>query len=76
MDIEAIGKVCKQCGNEVLLEIVPKFKEGLCGIAAGDRLQVLYWMHELPADDRKVLKVHPRGNRSRPLKGVFGLRSP
>ena len=76
MDIEPIGNVGKQSGNESVLEIDPVYEDGLHGIAAGDRLQILYWMHELQNEDRKLLKAHPQGDRSRPLKGVFGLRSP
>ena len=76
MNIEAIGKVRMISSNESALEIDPAFKDGLHGIALGDRLQVLYWMHELDTDARKVLKVHPRGDETRPLKGVFGVRSP
>ena len=76
MNIESIGKVIKRSAEESVLEIDPVHKEGLCGIAAADLLQVLYWMHELRETDRRILKVHPQGDRSRPLKGVFGLRSP
>jgi len=76
MDIEAIGKVRTLGPKESALEIDPAFEDGLHGISAGDRLQVLYWMHELDADARKILKVHPRGDATRPLKGVFGVRSP
>jgi tRNA-Thr(GGU) m(6)t(6)A37 methyltransferase TsaA len=34
---------------------------------------VLTWFH---LADRDVLRVHPRGDRSRPPTGVFGTRSP
>ena len=76
MDIEAIGRVRTIAPKESALEIAPAFLDGLHGISAGDRLLVLYWMHELDADARKILKVHPRGDATRPLKGVFGVRSP
>ena len=76
MDIEAIGKVRTLGPKESALEIAPAFEDGLHGISAGDRLLVLYWMHQLDTDARKVLKVHPRGDATRPLKGVFGVRSP
>jgi tRNA-Thr(GGU) m(6)t(6)A37 methyltransferase TsaA len=55
------------------LEIFPAFEAGLEGIAAGDRLVVLTWLHQAR---RGVLKVHPRGERDRPLAGVFATRSP
>jgi tRNA-Thr(GGU) m(6)t(6)A37 methyltransferase TsaA len=45
---------------------------GLDGIATGDEIIVLCWLHEA---DRSVLTVHPRGDRSRPEQGVFNTRS-
>lgn len=46
---------------------------GLEGIAAGDEMIVLTWLHQA---DRDVLKVHPRSDPERPLTGVFATRSP
>jgi len=76
MKIEPIGFVKTVSDEEWVMEVLPQYGDGLHGIAAGDRLDVLYWMHNLPPGQRRVLKVHPRGDASRPLKGVFGLRSP
>jgi tRNA-Thr(GGU) m(6)t(6)A37 methyltransferase TsaA len=76
MNIRPIGTVRILSAEESLLEILPVYQEGLSGIGAGDRLQVLYWMHKLEDGDRQRLMVHPRGDRTRPLKGVFALRSP
>jgi tRNA-Thr(GGU) m(6)t(6)A37 methyltransferase TsaA len=45
---------------------------GLDGIATGDEIIVLCWLHEA---DRSVLTVHPRGDLSRPEQGVFNTRS-
>ena len=76
MDLRPVGTVRRLSEREFALEIAPACREGLHGIACGDRLDVLYWMHELDPEKRNLLKVHPRGDRSRALKGVFGLRSP
>jgi L-fuculose-phosphate aldolase len=76
MDIEAVGTVHKEADEEPFLELELQFKHGMDGIKLGDRLQLLYWMHKLASDDRKILKVHPQGDTSRPRQGVFGLRSP
>ena len=76
MKMEPVGEVRKLSENEVSLDIAPEHQEGLQGIRAGDQLQVLYWMHKLRGEDRRVLKVHPQGDASRPLTGVFGVRSP
>jgi tRNA-Thr(GGU) m(6)t(6)A37 methyltransferase TsaA len=46
---------------------------GLDGIAPGDQLILLTWLHRAQRD---VLSVHPRGDTSRPPQGVFGTRSP
>ena len=45
----------------------------LDGIAPGDDLLILTWLHK---SDRTVLKVHPRSDPSRRLTGVFATRSP
>jgi len=74
--IEPIGTVKKVSENEVVIDLLPGCRAGLHGIVPGDRLDVLYWMHKLPADQRRKLKVHPQGDRQKPLKGVFALRSP
>ncbi len=58
---------------EAWLELEPEFAEGLHGIEAEAELIVLTWLH-LARRDR--LKIHPRGDPSRPLTGVFATRSP
>ena len=55
------------------LELAPFAVEGLDGLAVGDEIIVMTWLHEARRD---VLKVHPRSDRSRPLAGVFTTRSP
>jgi tRNA-Thr(GGU) m(6)t(6)A37 methyltransferase TsaA len=55
------------------LEVEPWAADGLLGIAVGDRIMVITWLHE---SDRDVLQVHPRGDPARPQTGVFATRSP
>ena len=55
------------------LELLPQSARGLTGISPGDELIVLTWLH---LAERDVLQVHPRGDLSRPLTGVFATRSP
>jgi L-fuculose-phosphate aldolase len=55
------------------LEIYPEYQEGLDGIEVGQTIVVLFWLHQSARD---VLKVYPRGDRSRGLRGVFATRSP
>jgi tRNA-Thr(GGU) m(6)t(6)A37 methyltransferase TsaA len=58
---------------EVWLELTAPAAPGLLGIAAGDELLVLTWLHRARRD---VLHVHPRGRLDVPLTGVFATRSP
>ena len=55
------------------LEVNDSVAEALDGIARGDELIVLTWLHRARRD---VLKVHPRSDPQRPLTGVFATRSP
>ncbi len=59
-----------------IVEILPGFARGLEGIEQFDTLWVVYWLHQLPEETRSVLLVHPRGDRSQPLRGVFSTHSP
>ena len=60
-------------GSRARIEIVESAFEALEGIAVGDDLLLLTWLHR---GDRAVLRVHPRGDTTRPLAGVFATRSP
>jgi tRNA (adenine37-N6)-methyltransferase len=55
------------------IEIFPQYLDGLDGISAGQTIVVLFWLHK---SSREVLKVYPRGDTSRGLRGVFSTRSP
>src|SRR5262245_61760677 len=58
---------------EAWLELAATVAPGLAGIAVGDELIVLTWLHHARRD---VLRVHPRGRIDVPLEGVFATRSP
>ena len=51
----------------------PVVLEGLRGIRVGDEVLLLTWLDRARRD---LLSVHPRGDPSRPLEGVFSTRSP
>jgi tRNA-Thr(GGU) m(6)t(6)A37 methyltransferase TsaA len=55
------------------LEVRPWAARAIEGLAAGDELIVITWLHRARRD---VLRVHPRSDRSNPLTGVFATRSP
>lgn len=58
---------------EAWLEVDSTVAEGLEGITAGVEIIVITWFHQ---SHRDVLKVHPRGDKNKPLTGVFATRSP
>ncbi len=60
-------------GPSAWLEIDPAYQEGLLGIRPGSELILLTWLH---LAERDHLQTHPRGDRSKPLTGVFSSRSP
>jgi tRNA-Thr(GGU) m(6)t(6)A37 methyltransferase TsaA len=51
----------------------PSMAAALRDLSVGDDVIVLTWLHQARRD---VLAVHPRGDMSRPLTGVFSTRSP
>lgn len=55
------------------IEIEPRYADALRGVRIGDELIVITWLH---LADRDVLRVHARGDTSRPKTGVFATRSP
>jgi tRNA-Thr(GGU) m(6)t(6)A37 methyltransferase TsaA len=55
------------------VEIDAAFAEALKGIALGDHVILVTWLH---AAQRDVLQVHPWSDESLPLAGVFATRSP
>jgi tRNA-Thr(GGU) m(6)t(6)A37 methyltransferase TsaA len=55
------------------IEIYQDFIEGLDGIRKGDTIVVLFWLDRA---DRSILRVHPRGDKAKPKRGIFSTRSP
>jgi tRNA-Thr(GGU) m(6)t(6)A37 methyltransferase TsaA len=55
------------------LEIDPDLAPALHLLSPGDEIIVITWFHH---GARDVLQVHPRGDKSNPLTGVFATRSP
>jgi tRNA-Thr(GGU) m(6)t(6)A37 methyltransferase TsaA len=51
----------------------PALSDGLLGLEPGDDITVLCFFHRA---ERDLLQVHPMGDTSSPLRGVFATRSP
>lgn len=55
------------------LEINPSYIEAMDGLVVGTEIILITWLH---LSGRDILKVHPRGDLTQPLMGVFATRSP
>lgn len=84
MKLNPIGRVVRDGDGAALsipelqaqptrIVIDPQYADGLLGVEAGSDLIVLFFIDRARDD---VLQVHPRGDLSRPLRGVFATRSP
>jgi tRNA-Thr(GGU) m(6)t(6)A37 methyltransferase TsaA len=56
-----------------VIEIDPAFAEALLGLAPGDSIILITWLHQAKRD---VLRVHPGHDPLKPIRGVFATRSP
>ena len=74
--IRPIGKVV-QSGNKTFLEVFPPYLDALLGITDFSHVLVFYWFdrNDTP-EKRSTLQVHPRRDKTNPLRGVFATRSP
>lgn len=70
---EGAPKQGREGAPDAWLTINEDAAEGLHGIAVGDDLIIISWLHQ---SQRSTLKVHPRGRLDAPLTGVFATRSP
>lgn len=48
---------------------------GLSGITEFSHLFVLFYLNQITMEQKKTLKVHPRGRMDMPLTGVFAART-
>src|SRR5512138_1820719 len=72
-DPAAAPRQADEGAPEAWLVFEPGVAEALRGIRAGDEVLLLTWLDRARRD---VLSVHPRGDPSRPIEGVFSTRSP
>ena len=71
-DAGAAPKQGFEGGPDAWLVFEPRVVEALEGLEPGARVIVVTWLDRA---DRSVLRVHPRDDRSNPLRGVFTTRS-
>jgi tRNA-Thr(GGU) m(6)t(6)A37 methyltransferase TsaA len=85
LNIKVIGRVENSFVKRERLEaenvtshivVDPAYSSALDGIEPFSHIMVIFWLDQVQAKERKVLKVHPRGDPELPLTGVFATRSP
>ena len=75
--VRPIGRIHNREGEPVRLEIFEAYRDGLHRLDQCSHVQVLWWFHKNDTpENRRILKVHPRGNKENPLTGVFATHSP
>jgi tRNA-Thr(GGU) m(6)t(6)A37 methyltransferase TsaA len=71
--VHAAPRQASEGAPDAWLELDPSFAPALLGVAVGDQLVVVTWLHHARRD---VLQLHPRGDPTVPTAGVFATRSP
>ena len=72
-DLGAAPRQADEGAPEAWLVFEPAVVPGLQDLRPGDEVLLLTWLDRARRD---VLSVHPRGDVSRPMEGVFSTRSP
>jgi tRNA-Thr(GGU) m(6)t(6)A37 methyltransferase TsaA len=62
-----------EAGVESVIELEPEWSGALEGLEPGRDIWVLTYFHQA---DQPRLRIHPRGDASRPLTGLFNTRAP
>jgi tRNA-Thr(GGU) m(6)t(6)A37 methyltransferase TsaA len=72
----AVGQEVRQ--NGIISEIILRedLVDAVKGLDEFSHVFVLFWMHEISPDERRIVKTHPRGRSDLPLLGVFATRTP
>jgi tRNA-Thr(GGU) m(6)t(6)A37 methyltransferase TsaA len=73
---KAVGKKVRDRSNVSEIILRQDLAEVLDGIEDFSHLFVIFWMHEIPKEERRTMKVHPRGRMDMPLLGIFATRTP
>ncbi len=72
-DLSAAPRQPDEGAPAAWLVFEPAVREALADLHQGDEVLLLTWLDRASRD---VLRVHPRGDPSRPEEGVFSTRSP
>lgn len=73
---KAVGKEVRDKNLISRIVLHEDYIEALEGVKEFSHLFVMFWLHEISAENRRVLKVRPRGRSDMPLLGIFATRTP
>jgi tRNA-Thr(GGU) m(6)t(6)A37 methyltransferase TsaA len=75
-NVYPIGRVVRE-GGKTMIVLEKEYLPGLLGLDKHKHVHVVYWFdkNDTPSK-RAILQVHPRGDKSNPLTGVFATHSP
>ena len=74
--IHPIGKVLKKDGKSFIV-LDKQYQAGLKGLEKHAYVNVVYWFDKNDTPEKRgILEVHPRGDKSNPVTGVFATHSP
>jgi tRNA-Thr(GGU) m(6)t(6)A37 methyltransferase TsaA len=49
--------------------------DALDGLDGFSHVIVLFWIHRVPEEERRVTRIHPMGDQTLPLLGIFATRT-
>jgi tRNA-Thr(GGU) m(6)t(6)A37 methyltransferase TsaA len=76
LTMRPVGRV-RRTDTTITIEVDPEYADALLGLGDYSHIIVLYWFHQNDNHEgRTTLRVHPRGDRTNPLTGVFATHSP
>ena len=70
---EQAPKQGREALSKSVLHILPQYREALEGVTPDSHAYILTWFDKA---NRKMLKAHPRGDKTKDKRGVFSTRSP
>lgn len=74
--LHPVGRVEKS-GESAAVRIDERYAGALLGLEGWSHIIVLYWFDKNDRPEkRRILQVHPRGDKENPLTGVFACRAP
>ncbi len=72
---EAVGNEVKDKTRTSQIIVREELVDALDGISGFSHIFVLFWLSQISDEQKKTLKVHPRGRIDLPLLGVFATRT-